>query len=110
MPNEEVAMPDHRFIDRASRRPLPRIRSWGWQDEAACRVAPSDLFFGPDGEKQNERDDREVQALEICGRCPVREPCQRHAVELPEPYGVWGGTTESARLADRRARLASPAA
>ena len=103
-------MSDQRFIERTGRRATRVLRSWSWQAEAACSAEPSDLFFGQDGEKPFQRSDREERALEVCARCPVREPCQSHAVELPETYGVWGGTTEAGRLALRRAQLASPAA
>ena len=64
----------------------------------------------PEGEKPAQRDHREGQALEICAGCPVREACRRHAIQVPEPFGVWGGTTEGGRAANRRATLASPAA
>nr|WP_040422053.1 WhiB family transcriptional regulator [Actinopolymorpha alba] len=84
--------------------------SWDWQEHAACRSEPSDLFYGPEGEKPPERTDRERYALAICARCPVRDQCQKHATSLPETYGVWGGTTEASRLAQRRSRVASPAA
>ena len=50
---------------------LPRP-NWGWQDAAACRGEDLLLFFGPDGERQPERDIRERKAKEICAACPVR--------------------------------------
>ena len=40
---------------------LPRP-NWGWQDAAACRGEDLMLFFGPDGERQPERDIRERKA------------------------------------------------
>jgi WhiB family transcriptional regulator, redox-sensing transcriptional regulator len=102
-------MSDQRLIERG-RGSTPVLRSWRWQADAACSAEPSDLFFGPDGEKPVQRTDREERALAICARCPVREPCQNHAVGLPETYGVWGGTTEAVRVAIRRSQFASPAA
>ena len=54
---------------------LPRP-SWGWQDKAACKGADVVLFFGPDGERQPERDIRERQAKVLCGSCPVQMECQ----------------------------------
>ena len=50
---------------------MPRP-NWGWQDEAACRGEDVVLFFGPDGERQPERDIRERKAKAICASCPVR--------------------------------------
>ena len=38
---------------QAALRPRP---SWGWQDAAACRGEDLVLFFGPDGERQPERE------------------------------------------------------
>lgn len=95
---------------RGARRTVLLERSWSWQEDAACRGASSELFFGPEGEKPHERDQREKRALVVCAACPVRELCQNHALTLPETYGVWGGTTESGRSALRRRRIASPAA
>lgn len=30
-------------------------------------------------------------------RCPVRAQCAAHALQVREPYGVWGGLTEDER-------------
>lgn len=95
---------------RGARRAVMPERSWEWQEHAACRGHSSDLFFGPEGEKAHERNEREKRAVVVCARCPVREKCAQHALGLPEIYGVWGGTTESGRSALRRRRLASSAA
>lgn len=97
-----------RGTGRGARRAVMLDRSWTWQDRAACRDQPLDLFFGPEGEKPAQRDERERRALQVCARCPVLDACQAHAVSLPETYGVWGGTTEADRLALKRRR--APAA
>jgi WhiB family transcriptional regulator, redox-sensing transcriptional regulator len=34
----------------------------------------------------------------MCGGCPVRTECAAHALAVREPYGVWGGFSESERL------------
>ena len=47
---------------------LPRP-NWGWQDAAACRGEDLMLFFGPDGERQPERDVRERKAKQVCASC-----------------------------------------
>jgi WhiB family redox-sensing transcriptional regulator len=36
-------------------------------------------------------------AKSLCGTCPVQPECRQHALSVGEPYGVWGGTTESER-------------
>jgi WhiB family redox-sensing transcriptional regulator len=37
-------------------------------------------------------------AKSICRSCPVRAQCAAHALAAREPYGVWGGFTETERL------------
>ena len=75
---------------------LPRP-NWGWQDAAACRGEDLMLFFGPDGERQPERDIRERKAKQVCASCPVRIECLNYAVARPEKYGTWGGLNEDER-------------
>lgn len=33
----------------------------------------------------------------MCAACPVVAQCRSHALEVREPYGVWGGLTEAER-------------
>jgi WhiB family redox-sensing transcriptional regulator len=91
---------------RAARRrqELPRP-SWGWQDSAACRGMDLVLFFGPEGERQPEREIRERDARNVCMGCPVRTSCLDYAVSRPEQYGTWGALNEEARSAERRRRM-----
>jgi WhiB family redox-sensing transcriptional regulator len=84
-----------------SRREKPQPPRWGWQNHAACRGAPMELFFGPEGERSAERDRRESGALRLCAVCPVLETCRRHAMVMPETHGVWGGMTEAQRTTER---------
>jgi WhiB family redox-sensing transcriptional regulator len=79
--------------------------NWGWQDRAACRGEEVVLFFGPDGERQPERDVRERRAKQLCESCPVRTECLGYAVTRPEKYGTWGGLNEDERSAERRRRM-----
>ena len=53
----------------------------GWQDDAACGSDP-ESFFDPK---------RADDALGVCARCPVREPCAAYAEANDEQYGIWGG-------------------
>jgi len=85
-----------------SRREKPQPPRFGWQNRAACRGAPLELFFGPEGERPAERARRESDALGLCAVCPVIDTCRSHALVMPERHGVWGGTTESARTAERK--------
>ncbi|MGV9863626.1 WhiB family transcriptional regulator [Rhodococcus koreensis] len=75
----------------------PRTDVWDWQLDASCRDVETDLFFARDGEKPAARRWREQAAKRICGMCPVLTHCRRHAITVGEPFGVWGGTTESDR-------------
>jgi WhiB family transcriptional regulator, redox-sensing transcriptional regulator len=76
-----------------------------WQDAAACRSAPLDLFFGPEGEQQHEKPAREAEAKKICARCPVRAACLDDAVTNGIRFGVFGGAGEDERQAMRRTYL-----
>jgi WhiB family transcriptional regulator, redox-sensing transcriptional regulator len=61
-----------------------------WQQDAACRDADPDLFFG--------NDERTRQAaLSYCTNCPVRIECLEQALASRETYGIWGGTDEHER-------------
>lgn len=59
---------------------------------AACRGADIETFFPAPGDLATVR-----RALVICGRCPVRIPCRRYALDHRERYGIWGGLTEETR-------------
>ncbi|MFI7125937.1 WhiB family transcriptional regulator [Nonomuraea sp. NPDC050153] len=82
--------------------PIQRI-NWKWQDDAICTDDPL-LFFGPDGERQPERDLRESLASELCSWCPVRTECLDYALSRPEKYGYWAGLNEDERKTERRRR------
>jgi len=94
---------------RPRRAPLPRPRSLAWRDDAACAEGGMlTLFFGPDGERQGERETRERKAAKVCARCPVRAGCLDFAIgsygQQGEKAGVWGGLGEEARQAEKRRR------
>jgi WhiB family redox-sensing transcriptional regulator len=57
----------------------------------------SALFFHPEGERGPSRARREAEAKAICGTCPVIAQCAAHALQVREPYGVWGGLSEGER-------------
>jgi WhiB family transcriptional regulator, redox-sensing transcriptional regulator len=79
------------------RLPGPNADLWEWQLRGACRGEDGSMFFHPEGERGPARAARETAAKAVCVRCPVIEQCLRHALATREPYGVWGGTTESER-------------
>jgi WhiB family redox-sensing transcriptional regulator len=57
----------------------------------------SSYFFHPEGERGPARARREAQAKAICLSCPALAACRRHALAVHEPYGIWGGLSESER-------------
>ncbi|TMS00131.1 WhiB family transcriptional regulator [Nonomuraea basaltis] len=90
----------------SSRMKLARPRpSWAWQDDSACRGEDLVLFFGPDGERQPERDVRERKAKAVCSQCPVRAACLDYALSRNEKTGLWGGLSEDERASERRRRM-----
>ncbi len=79
------------------RLPRPNTDAWDWQMEGSCRGASSAIFFHPDRERGPARLRREARAKAICEQCPVLDACRDHALAVHEPYGVWGGLSESER-------------
>jgi hypothetical protein len=75
----------------------PSTELWDWQMNATCRSMGTDLFFSPEGETREARRYRVDFATRICQTCPVLEQCRTHAQTVREPFGIWGGTTESER-------------
>ena len=85
-------------MTNVARLPGPISELWDWQLLGACRGRDSAQFFHPDGERGASRGRREAAAKAVCRACPVRAECAAHALATREPYGVWGGFTESERL------------
>jgi WhiB family redox-sensing transcriptional regulator len=82
-----------------SRLPGPQLEKWEWQLLGACRREDPSLFFHPEGERGPSRSSREAAAKAVCAHCPVLDLCRDHAIASREPYGVWGGLSESEREA-----------
>ncbi|MGW0038887.1 WhiB family transcriptional regulator [Gordonia sp. NPDC003376] len=77
--------------------PGPNADVWDWQMHGLCRGVESSMFFHPDGERGRARAQRERRAKEMCHQCPVIAQCREHALAVAEPYGIWGGLSESER-------------
>jgi WhiB family transcriptional regulator, redox-sensing transcriptional regulator len=89
-------------ILRHQSRGLPQTLP-SWMDQAACAGHDDpDLWFPERGDE-----DREQEALRICGECPVRSACLTYVLSLPMQPGIWGGTTEGERRSQLKARPAS---
>ncbi|MGA8852040.1 MAG: WhiB family transcriptional regulator [Aeromicrobium sp.] len=80
-----------------SRLPAPIQEAYEWQYEGACRTVDPETFFSPDAERGPRRRTREANAKALCAVCPVLQQCRAHALQVQEPYGVWGGLTINER-------------
>ena len=67
-----------------------------WRDQAACNGADTRLFYPEDGGSVRK-------AMAFCAVCPVVAECRQWALEFPEVWGVWGGTSERDRRQPRAA-------
>jgi WhiB family transcriptional regulator, redox-sensing transcriptional regulator len=77
---------------------VTHYESGGWQDNAGCRGPKSDQFFPPiNGERRQEKRDREVRAKNICAHCVVLGQCLDYALSVREVHGIWGGTSAPER-------------
>lgn len=67
-----------------------------WRTFAACRGVAT-LFYKSDLDSDELTQHRVTKAKMLCARCPVRPQCAAYALTMAEPYGIWGGFTESER-------------
>ena len=86
-------------------------RSLAWQEEAACRDQPVELFFTDDSTVENRL--REKKALAICARCSVQVDCRSWIDEAEygatyQLHGVVGGETPRMRSERRKASRSGP--
>ena len=88
----------------AARRAIQRSGDLGtWQVQGACRSVDASVFFPPEGERGAARAIRDAAAKSLCSACRVVVECREHALGVPEPHGVWGGTS-----AEERAEILHP--
>lgn len=43
------------------------------------------------GETDEDRAERQCEAISVCKRCPIAEQCYQFALENVECKGIWGG-------------------
>jgi len=98
-PGSRVANPAGRgaAVNIVCRLPGPVADLWKWQYDGSCRREDPATFFHPEGERGPSRRHRDSAAQAVCLTCPVVRQCREHALRVREPYGVWGGMTESER-------------
>jgi WhiB family redox-sensing transcriptional regulator len=77
-----------------------------WYNLAACRDAPTALFFPTNTDQSHA-----AAAKRICATCPVMAECLEDALSSQMDFGVWGGTTaeERRRLLGRHRLVATTA-
>jgi WhiB family redox-sensing transcriptional regulator len=90
-----------RTISSAAGRPrlgsaAPRRDVAQWRTLAACG-SDATLFYKSDLDSEEQTQHRVTKAKAVCKRCPVRPQCAAYALAVAEPYGIWGGFTESER-------------
>ena len=66
-----------------------------WMDFSLCR-GQSSLFFPAQSIVGKKRIALQKQALDICSKCPVVEPCREYGIAT-QSSGIWGGETEEQR-------------
>jgi WhiB family redox-sensing transcriptional regulator len=72
--------------------PRPLLEDWTWQQHGSCQNLPTEIFFPEDGTRRH-RSANEQRAKRICRGCPVVAECREHAVNIQEPFGIWGAMT-----------------
>ncbi|WP_329199741.1 MULTISPECIES: WhiB family transcriptional regulator [unclassified Streptomyces] len=65
-----------------------------WYDLALCAQTGPAFFFPEPGSSLRD-------AKRLCGACEGRAACLEYALANDERFGVWGGLSESERLALR---------
>lgn len=83
----------------SSRVPVAPPASDQWRDTAACRPGAKDIepdLFFPVG-VTGPANQQNVDAKQVCRRCPVRVDCLAYAVGTGQEFGVFGGLTPDER-------------
>lgn len=103
MIHDDVPQPWSKAISYSAyqERLLATMARWG--SRAACKN--SALFLRDLSSKKVTRSELLLTwrlRVGVCQSCPVRLECLHHALNFPELYDVWGGTTPPQRQAMRR--------
>ncbi|XVV35047.1 WhiB family transcriptional regulator [Streptomyces sp. CA-100214] len=85
------------FRRRSNYAPDTLARPDHWAKHAPCRTTP-EIFF-PEDFTGGAAAAVAEEAKGYCRSCPAIEPCLTEALQRPERYGVWGGTTAPERRA-----------
>lgn len=69
-----------------------------WMRRALCPETDPELFYL----QENRHEEQYAEALKICRKCPVRQPCLAWAFRTGDKWAVLGGTTPRQRSRIRR--------
>ena len=61
-----------------------------WIEQALCAEIDPELFFPDKGGPARD-------AIKVCKRCPVQEPCLQFAIDNRIIDGIWGGQVPNQR-------------
>ncbi|WP_328427827.1 WhiB family transcriptional regulator [Streptomyces sp. NBC_00443] len=86
------------FRRRPNHAPDTLARPDHWGKYAPCRRAPREIFF-PEDFAGAEAVLVAEEAKGYCRQCPALDDCLAEAMQRPERFGVWGGTTAPERRA-----------
>lgn len=84
---------------------MKTIKPPNFGERAVCTQVEPELFFP---ESMSEWEASKDWISQICGACPLKEPCLEYALAV-KVSGVWAGTNEAERKAIRKARKIQPA-
>lgn len=79
--------------------PGPNSDFWDWQMHGVCRGVDSSVFFHPTGSAAAPAPSASGARRSCAARAPFLAQCRSHAISVAEPYGIWGGLSESERAA-----------
>ena len=68
-----------------------------WQEQAACKDLPTDMFYYEDAERGEDKITKEIAALAVCKTCPVTKECLQDAIKRKDNHSIQGGTTPNQR-------------
>ena len=72
-----------------------------WRFAAACAGLGPAMFYDPVPSSVRA-------AKAVCAQCPVVTDCASHAMANREPFGIWGGQTETERAEASARRVCGP--
>lgn len=83
---------------------MKTIKPPNFGQRALCTQVEPELFFP---ESQAEWEASRDWISQICGACPLREPCLEYALAV-KVSGIWAATNETERTALRKKRNIEP--